>query len=136
MPTVITNWNIDKQSKPKELISLENYKMNTPKKAKDADVIVFTKEDFQTYPDLIASDLSFKKQVQISDAAPQQKDFLWGTAELVTWTSLDGMKLEGTLHKPENFDPNKKYPMIVNFYEKSSDGLLTIQNAGIGSLNN
>ena len=27
------------------------------------------------------------------------------------------------LVKPENFDPNKKYPMLVNFYEKSSDRL-------------
>jgi len=67
--------------------------------------------------------LSFKKQQQISDAAPQQKEFLWGTAELVSWTSLDGRKLEGTLHKPENFDPTKKYPMIVYFYELSSNSL-------------
>ncbi len=27
------------------------------------------------------------------------------------------------LVKPDGFDPKKKYPMIVNFYEKSSDGL-------------
>jgi dipeptidyl aminopeptidase/acylaminoacyl peptidase len=39
--------------------------------------------------------------------------------------SLDGRKLEGTLHKPADFDPSKKYPMIVNFYEKSSQGLLS-----------
>ena len=42
---------------------------------------------------------------------------------MLTWTSLDGRKLEGTLHKPQDFDPDKKYPMIVNFYEKSSQGL-------------
>ncbi len=110
------------KSVPKELISGE-FKLGTPKKAKDAEVVVFTKENFQTYPNLVTADLKFKKQVQISDAAPQQKDFLWGTAELVSWTSLDGRKMEGMLHKPENFDPSKKYPMIVNFYEKSSQGL-------------
>ncbi|HRX12232.1 MAG TPA: prolyl oligopeptidase family serine peptidase, partial [Draconibacterium sp.] len=109
---------------PKELFS-GNFSLNNPKKAKEAELIVFTKEDFQTYPNLLATGLSFKKPVQISDAAPQQKDFLWGTAELVSWTSLDGLKLEGTLHKPENFDPTKKYPMIVNFYEKSSQELLS-----------
>lgn len=111
-------------NKPLKLLLAGNFNLNTPKKAKEADVIVFTKEDFQTYPNLQASDLSFKKQVQISDAAPQQTEFLWGTAELVSWTSLDGLKLEGTLHKPANFDPTKKYPMIVNFYEKSSQELL------------
>ncbi len=109
-------------SAPKELFS-GNFSLNTPVKAKDANVVVFTKENFQTYPNLLATDLSFKKQVQISNAAPQQNDFLWGIAELVSWTSLDGRKLEGTLHKPENFDPSKKYPMIVNFYEKSSQEL-------------
>ena len=111
-----------KKGAPKELLS-GKLSLNTPEKAKDADVVIFTREDFQTYPNLIATDLNFKKQTQISDAAPQQKDFLWGTAELVTWTSLDGRKLEGTLHKPENFDPSQKYPLIVNFYEKSSQEL-------------
>ncbi len=108
----------------KELVA-GKFSLNIPRKAKDTDVVVYTKENFQIYPNLIATDLSFRKQTQISDAAPQQKDFLWGTAELVTWTSLDGRKLEGTLHKPENFDPSKKYPMIVNFYEKSSQELFS-----------
>jgi len=109
---------LNKKAEPKELIS-GSFSLNAPKKAKNDDLIVFSKEDFQTYPNLIATDLSFRKQHQISNAAPQQKEFLWGTAELVSWTSLDGRKLEGTLHKPENFDPTKKYPMIVNFYEKT-----------------
>lgn len=113
---------LNKSATPKELIT-GGFSLNTPKKAKDDDLIVFTKEDFQTYPNLIATDLTFRKQLQISNGAPQQKEFLWGTAELVSWTSLDGRKLEGTLHKPENFDPSKKYPMIVNFYEKSSQEL-------------
>jgi dipeptidyl aminopeptidase/acylaminoacyl peptidase len=115
----------------KEILA-ENFKLSTPKKAKDTDVVIFTKEDFETYPNLLLTDLSFKKQKQISNAAPQQDEFLWGTAELVSWTSLDGRKLEGTLHKPDNFDPNKKYPMIVNFYEKSSQGLLGYHMPEIG----
>lgn len=115
---------LNKSASPKELIS-GNFSLNAPKKAKNSDLIVFTMEDFQTYPDIIATDLSFRKQTQISNIAPQQKEFLWGTAELVSWTSLDGRKLEGTLHKPENFDPTKKYPMIVNFYEKSSQELFS-----------
>lgn len=101
------------------------FKLSTPRKAKDSDLIIFSKEDFKTYPNLLASNLAFKKQVQISDVAPQQKEFVWGTAELISWQSLDGKILQGTLHKPENFDPNKKYPLIVNFYERSSDRLLS-----------
>ena len=33
--------------------------------------------------------------------------------------SLDGRPLEGVVYKPANFDPNKKYPMMVNFYERN-----------------
>ena len=31
--------------------------------------------------------------------------------------------MEGVVYKPANFDPNKKYPMIVNFYERNSETL-------------
>lgn len=112
-----------KSNKPKELIAGAFKTGRRILKAKNEDVYVYTKEDFQTYPNLIFTDKNFKKATQISDAAPQQDNYLWGTAELVEWVSLDGRKLQGTLHKPANFDPNKKYPMIVNFYEKSSQGL-------------
>lgn len=93
-----------------------------PLKAKNAERYVYTREDFRTFPDLLyGTDLA--GGVQISRANPQQKDFIWGNIELYEWTSLDGQQLQGLLVKPDNFDPKKKYPMIVNFYERSSDGL-------------
>lgn len=115
-------WSMKKRGTPEALL-YGPFNLGSPQKAKDAEVTLFTREDFETFPDLQVSDLNFKNLTRISEANPQQKEFLWGTAELVTWTSLDGRKLEGTLHKPENFDPSKKYPLIVNFYEKSSQGL-------------
>jgi len=99
------------------------YHLSHPQKAAAADTVVFTKETFQTFPDLWASDLEFKQCVRLSDANPQQADFLWGTAELCRWTSLDGQPLEGILYKPEDFDPSRKYPMIVQFFHRSSDQL-------------
>jgi len=51
------------------------------------------------------------------------RNYLWGTVELVKWTSSDGVPLQGLLYKPENFDPTKKYPMIVYFYDISNDQL-------------
>ena len=75
------------------------------------------------FPDYLVSDLSFATEKRVTDANPQQKDFLWGEAEAVRWVSLDGREVEGLLYKPAGFDPEKKYPMIVNFYEKSSSEL-------------
>ena len=111
-----------KNNKGKQLIE-GPYRFARPIKAKNTNNIVFTKESFTQFPDLIYSDLNFKNEVVISNANPQQKEYNWGTAELIHWTSLDSIKLTGMLIKPENFDPSKKYPMLVNFYERSSDNL-------------
>ncbi|MCR8669481.1 prolyl oligopeptidase family serine peptidase [Aestuariibaculum sp. M13] len=111
-----------KNSALKEL-ETGNFSYSKPVKAELSDALLFTRESFKEFPDLRLTDLNFKTQNVLSDANPQQKDYNWGTIELVKWTSLDGEELEGLLAKPENFDPNKKYPMIVNFYERSSDDI-------------
>ncbi|TBN00160.1 S9 family peptidase [Hyunsoonleella flava] len=99
------------------------YRYRVSDKAALSNALIFTRESFKEFPNLRFSNLNFKGQALLSDANPQQKEFNWGTIELVEWTSLDGKKLKGLLAKPENFDPNKKYPMIVNFYERNSDRL-------------
>ena len=109
-----------KPASPKELM-IGDFKLATIQKAKHADKIIFTKESYEMYPDIHYSNMAFKKPVQLTAGYKQQEGILWGTAELVSWTSLDGRKLEGVIYKPANFDPNKKYPMIVNFYERNSE---------------
>ncbi len=115
-------WGMKRASEPDMLLG-GSYNLSYPVKADDAGTVVYTKETFNEFPDLLVSDLRFRNSIRISDANPQQDEFIWGTAELYSWTSLDGRELEGLLYKPENFDPSKKYPVIVNFYEKSSSGL-------------
>jgi len=92
-------------------------------KAKNADTYIIRRSTYQKYPNLELTDSRFKKIDQISDANPQQSNYSWGSIELVQWTSTNGKQLQGMLVKPDNFDPNKQYPMIVNFYERSSDRL-------------
>lgn len=108
----------------KKVVQEGDYSYSTrPTKAKDANHWMFTKESYQEFPNIQYSRNGLTSPKQISDVNPQQKDYNWGSIEIVSWTSTDGQKLEGLLVKPENFDPNKKYPMIVNFYERSSQGL-------------
>lgn len=101
----------------------ENFRFQRVIKSEKSEKLILTRENFENFPDLYHSDLNFKKLVRISNANPQQKDYLWGSVQLHKWKSLDGIDMEGLLYKPANFDPSKKYPMIVNFYERSSDGL-------------
>jgi len=92
-------------------------------KAQDADTLVFTQMDTTEYPDLWLTNTKFENPVKITDANPQQKHYNWLKSELVTWTSSDGIPLQGILYKPEDFDYGKKYPMISYFYERNSDTL-------------
>jgi dipeptidyl aminopeptidase/acylaminoacyl peptidase len=105
-------------------ILVEDKLLGAPVKAKDADVIYYTRGDFDEYPNVwLADSLGFQNPRQVSDANPQQKDYIWGKSELIQYTTNDGLPLQGILIKPENFDYAKKYPMIVYFYERSSETL-------------
>lgn len=99
-----------------------NYRSSI-QKAKDSNTLVFTKESFKHFPDLILSNLQFENQRTVSDANPQQKGYAWGSIELFEWTDYEGVETDGLLVKPPNFDPSKKYPVIINFYERSSSRL-------------
>ena len=91
-------------------------------KAEDSEALIYRKGDFQIYPEVFVLNSTSGDQ-QITNTNPQQKDFLWGTVELVKWTAFDETPLQGLLYKPENFDESKSYPMITYFYEKRSDNL-------------
>lgn len=65
---------------------------------------------------------NFKTFQPLSNVQPQ-REYNWLTAELHEWTMFDGKKSKGILYKPENFNPQKKYPVIFHFYEEKSDEL-------------
>lgn len=100
-----------------------DFMLNAPLKAKRADAVIYTAETFTKYPDLRYADLHFRQSVQLTHEGRQQEGFNWGTAERISWLSLDGRLLEGVVYKPENFDVTKKYPLLVNFYERNSETL-------------
>ncbi len=104
-----------------KLWMLEPYNIMYLNKAKNGSVITYVKHNFNTSPDVWITKDNFKTQKKITDINPQQRDYIWGTNELVKWKSATGLDMEGILHKPENFDPSKKYPMIVYFYERVSN---------------
>ncbi|MFP4018078.1 MAG: alpha/beta hydrolase family protein [Bacteroidales bacterium] len=105
---------------PQKLI-MGDYSYYTPTKAMDADKVIWQKSSFRQFPDLWYSSLDFDNPQRISNVNPQQDEYIWGDVELVEWNTTEGTEEEGLLYTPENFDPDKKYPMIVYFYRLSSD---------------
>ncbi|BAV07730.1 Dipeptidyl aminopeptidase/acylaminoacyl peptidase [Filimonas lacunae] len=64
----------------------------------------------------------------LTDIRPELK-YNWITSELLTWkmNNLVGDCENGirmaVLYKPENFNPTKKYPVILHYYERKTDDL-------------
>lgn len=110
-----------KNGKLIEKIKPSEFRIGSYKKAKEANIFAYRKQNFNTFPDLYVTTNTFKNTNKITHINPHQKHFKWGTAELFTWQANDGRKLEGIVYKPEDFDPSKKYPLITYFYEKRSD---------------
>jgi dienelactone hydrolase len=100
-------------------------------KAKATNVYGFSTESFVQSPNLCtivapAAGLppnAVAEAKRVFQPNPQQANYNWGTAELMRWTMFDGKPSEGILYKPENFDPAKKYPIILYFYERDANNL-------------
>lgn len=92
-------------------------------KAKEADVYLYTREAYDEFPDLWVSDAAFRRPKKITSLNTQIDPFAWGAAELVEWTSADGVPLQGVLIKPGNYKAGRRYPVIVYFYRFFSQRL-------------
>ena len=109
--------------RPKKLAMVDK-KLAGWRKPKKADRLFFTASTFAEFPDIWTVDSKLQETwIKLTDANPQQRSIAWGKAELVTWKSADGKSLQGVLVKPDGFDPAKKYPMMVYFYERLSQQL-------------
>jgi dipeptidyl aminopeptidase/acylaminoacyl peptidase len=105
------------------LLKEENKRFRFLQKAEDANVFMYTRESYSEFPDIWLSDSGFAEADKISDVNQQIGQFAWGTPELVEWRSLDGLPLQGVLIKPGNYQPGRRYPVIVYFYRFFSQRL-------------
>jgi len=93
-------------------------------KANDADVIMFTRENYDEFPDIwVANGKEFSRPTRVTNLQSQLAPFAWGTSRLVEWSSMDGTPVQGVLILPGNYKEGEKYPVIVYFYELFSQRL-------------
>lgn len=112
-----------KASAPK-IDFLDGYSFTQVRKAHDADVYSWDQANFSTSPNVYVSrDIEKGKSIKITDTNPQIADYNWGTAQLFRWKTFSGKDSDGVLYLPEDFDPDKEYPMLVYFYETYSQDL-------------
>jgi dipeptidyl aminopeptidase/acylaminoacyl peptidase len=93
-------------------------------KAKEAEVYLYTKQTYEDYPDYYLTDGHLQKGKRLTEANPQQKEFMWSDGSiLLDYESAKGDKLQAALFLPANYEKGKRYPAVVYIYEKLSEGL-------------
>jgi dipeptidyl aminopeptidase/acylaminoacyl peptidase len=113
-------WEVEKGSAPEPIFWVDK-SVGRPIKADDAERMVFTQETFVEFPDYWVSDTRFRSPRRVTDANPQQADFAWSPGRvLIDYVDDRGNELQGTLGLPAGYEEGKRYPMLVYFYELSS----------------
>ena len=75
--------------------------------SKDGQTIASLRSDAQSMAEV------FVGTKKLTDLNTQAANWTSSTLEIVSWKSQDGAAIEGVLHKPADFDPAKKYPLLV-----------------------
>jgi len=99
-------------------------------KAEKADMYSYSVQDADDSPDMfVGVDIAAAKQMTNTNAFLSK--YAWTHAELVDYVVVRGKQkipLQGILQYPADYQPGKKYPMVVYLYEKLSDSLHRFTN--------
>lgn len=101
----------------------DSKKLTFVAKAEQADVVLFTRESYNEFPDLWTADMKMRNRVKRTDVNPVMSELAWGTSQLVEWSSMDGTPVQGVLITPGGWKPGTRLPVIVYFYELFSQRL-------------
>jgi dipeptidyl aminopeptidase/acylaminoacyl peptidase len=103
----------------------EDKKFTFVEKAKDANTVLYKREAYDEFPNIwVADSWKFNRTRQLTNLHEDLKEkWNWGSAELIDWLSVDGKFIQGVVIKPDNYDPNKRYPIMTYYYRFFTDRL-------------
>ncbi len=81
--------------------------------ARNAPAVAFVGALDNAYPEVQVSLTNTFAPVTLTAMGDQLKPFHSARRQLVQWSSTDGARIEGVLYTPPDFDPSKKYPLLV-----------------------
>ncbi|WP_234110706.1 alpha/beta hydrolase family protein [Chryseobacterium sp. R2A-55] len=86
----------------------------------DKNRFVYTEESYNDPIQLAFRDIERKKEVKIYKAVGNNVDKTL-KREMIYYKNSDHKELKGILYYPKNFNPEKKYPVVVRIYQIQSD---------------
>jgi dipeptidyl aminopeptidase/acylaminoacyl peptidase len=80
---------------------------------RDYKQVAFLQGNARRLPEVCIADMKDFAPRQLTTLGDQLNSFRTAGREVIAWKSTDGTPIEGVLLKPPDFDPNKKYPLLV-----------------------
>jgi len=81
--------------------------------SKDFKQVAFRGAQENEYPEIFTASVAPWQAKKLTSLGDQLKPFKSARREVISWRSSDGATIEGVLLKPQDFDPKKKYPLLV-----------------------
>jgi len=79
----------------------------------DGSRVAFTRESASEPAEVFVADASFENPRKLTTLHPQVSALALGESEVVTWSSTDGLEVEGILLKPVGYRAGEKVPLMV-----------------------
>jgi len=81
--------------------------------SKDGSRMAFLGDNDESLKEIYSTSLSKFSPKLLSSFSNQMSNWKVGTSEVISWNSKDGTPIEGILHKPDDYDSSKKYPLLI-----------------------
>jgi dipeptidyl aminopeptidase/acylaminoacyl peptidase len=81
--------------------------------SRDGSKVAFLGADAKSLAEVFVAPVTLTNPKKLTDMNAQTTNWTTSTLDIVSWKSRDGTTIEGILHKPVDFDPSRKYPLLV-----------------------
>lgn len=80
---------------------------------KDGQSMAYTASSGVMLSEVFKTSMANLNPVKLTNMTQQVEHWATAQSEVIHWKSQDGTEIEGILHKPQNYDIKRKYPLLV-----------------------
>jgi dipeptidyl aminopeptidase/acylaminoacyl peptidase len=81
--------------------------------SRDYSSVAFVSSGASSFPEVYVAPASTMAGKKLTAFGDQIGGWTVGNREMISWKSTDGATIEGVLHKPADFQPGRRYPLLV-----------------------
>ena len=104
---------IDPKSRKTKLLTTSPERIWNFSFSKDTKKLIIRGVNDDGYTELYSTSYPISSLSKLTNSSDQISNWKVSNSEVISWPSEDGAIIEGILHKPQDYDANKKYPLLV-----------------------